>query len=73
MTTPASDDRCKCGQDTHICAPWLYMGPWHDENCWMFGPTPPAEELLGGERYESDTADHADMGEGAPMTEEDYL
>ena len=46
------DDRCKCGEVTQINAPWLYMGPWHDEGCWMFGPLPPVEELLSGERYE---------------------
>lgn len=44
-------DDCRCGRSGSINAPWNYMGPWHDESCWMFGPLPPVEELLSGERY----------------------
>ena len=51
MSERQADDRCKCGQETNICAPWNYMGPWHDEGCWMFGPHQHIEELLAGERY----------------------
>lgn len=46
---------CRCGEDSHICAPWAHVGPWHDERCHLFGPTPPAEELLAGERYDEPT------------------
>jgi hypothetical protein len=49
------DDRCRCAEGQTIRAPWPYMGPWHDEGCWLFGAmNPPSEDLLAGERYDED-------------------
>lgn len=30
------DDRCKCAEGSTIAAPWPYMGPWHESDCWLY-------------------------------------
>jgi hypothetical protein len=31
-----ADERCKCKRGPVTNAPWNYMGPWHENRCWLY-------------------------------------
>lgn len=38
---------CRCEIEAQYGAPWLYMGPWHAKDCWMYPED--MKEASGGE------------------------